>query len=110
MERRTQEKQAVQGSISAHSACNWNFLWKHQVPSKIKRFCWHVLTDSLPTRPNLVRRHISEIDVFPDCMENVESVIHVFRDCHYARQFCALANVPTASLYFENMFGNCLLV
>lgn len=65
----------------------FRLLWIPAAPSNICAFTWKVLLNRIPTRMNLLRRHImpsSEVANCPVCLEAEESVDHLFILCPYA--------------------------
>lgn len=59
------------------------------------------MNDSLPLQSTLVRRHINVEDKCPVCLGTGEDALHVFRDCHFARQYWAIANIPMFTLHYN---------
>ncbi|KAK4434576.1 hypothetical protein Salat_0620400 [Sesamum alatum] len=45
---------------------NWNFLWKHDLPPKLKLFIWKACNNALPTVINLTKRRCLEEGRCPD--------------------------------------------
>ncbi|KAL4610409.1 hypothetical protein ACB092_08G047800 [Castanea dentata] len=54
----------------------WKKIWKVQVPNKIRHFLWRAAKDSLPTKQNLVARHIPVGNICDGCGDHSESVLH----------------------------------
>lgn len=54
----------------------------------------------MPTGSELNRRHIEVNETCGVCNHGTENLLHVLRDCDFSRQFWALANFPTAAIYF----------
>lgn len=73
--------------IYIRGASVWKLLWKLDVPPKIRVFWWRVLHNSLPSKPELTRRHISKESYCEMCGEPDESLFHVFFDCPVAKRF-----------------------
>jgi hypothetical protein len=67
---------------SLHSFA-FKFIWKSGVPSKVSAFSWQLLLDRVPTRDNLRRRGVLNMDDSrcPLCNEEVETTCHVFLHC-----------------------------
>ncbi|RHN59920.1 putative reverse transcriptase zinc-binding domain-containing protein [Medicago truncatula] len=59
------------------------FLWNRDVPLKVVLFAWRLLRDRLPTKDNLIRRHVMGIDdqFCVGCGE-VETSSHLFLHCN----------------------------
>lgn len=70
---------------------NWDFVWSLRLPSKIKKFAWRLLKGALPDFVSLKHRNMDVVLNFPvwDCGD--ETILHVFRDCHFARIVWALS-------------------
>ncbi|CAL1358444.1 unnamed protein product [Linum trigynum] len=65
---------------------NWKTVWKWQGPAKIRYFLWLATRGRLLTNSERKRRHLSNSDKCSNCEDEVESVVHVIRDCGLARQ------------------------
>ena len=59
----------------------WKKLWKIQVPHKIRHFIWRAACDILPTKVNLVHRHVILEGGCEKCGDNLESLLHLCREC-----------------------------
>jgi hypothetical protein len=64
----------------------FKFIWKCGVPSKVSAFAWQLLLDRLPTRDNLRRRGVVNVEGSrcPYCLAEVESATHLFLHCRLA--------------------------
>lgn len=51
---------------------------------------------------NLAKRNMPIDTVCPLCNESDETILHVFRTCHFTRLFWALSDIPSAALYGYN--------
>ncbi|XP_040372858.1 uncharacterized protein LOC112194030 [Rosa chinensis] len=81
------------GSFSVKSAYNiffedyeqmhspWKFIWKMQVPPKLKTFLWVLCHGKLLTNAHRVKRNLTDDDTCPICRCNSESLSHLFKDC-----------------------------
>jgi hypothetical protein len=65
------------------------FIWKSGVPSKVSAFSWQLLLDRVPTRDNLRRRGVINVEnsLCPLCLEEVEMACHLFLHCRIAAGF-----------------------
>ncbi|XP_075663071.1 uncharacterized protein LOC142632579 [Castanea sativa] len=80
------ENQALPSSSTPNGVGSvWKKIWKVQVPHKIKHFLWHAAKDSLPTKQNLVARHIPIGNVCNGCGDHSESVMHALWLCDKVR-------------------------
>jgi len=58
-------------------------LWNIKIPPRALVFTWRLLWDRLPTKDNLIRRHVSiENDLCPFCQNKAEFASHLFFLCH----------------------------
>ncbi|XP_050238375.1 uncharacterized protein LOC126687864 [Mercurialis annua] len=63
----------------------WKAIWKVKVMPKIKHFIWRALKDILPCFQVLKDRGIHVDDICPRCGAEGESIIHVLKDCSWAK-------------------------
>ena len=64
-----------------------NTTWDKSFPHKVNIFLWHLKLDRLPHRLNLSSRGIEIPKIFcPSCNGNVESNVHIFFDCAFAKE------------------------
>ena len=63
----------------------WRKLWKLHIPNEIKVFVWRALHDILPTRENLVCRHIVEDSTYELYKRGYDSVLHILWECSVAQ-------------------------
>ena len=76
------ENQSLPSSFAPNGVGSmWKKIWKVQVPHKIRHFLWCATKDSLPTKQNLVARHIPFGNVCDGCGDHSESVMHVLWLC-----------------------------
>jgi hypothetical protein len=64
-----------------------NDVWHKVVPSKVSLFAWRLLQDRIPTRSNLVRRHVLQLtdNVCVGGCGSSETVDHLFIGCDVFR-------------------------
>ena len=58
-------------------------VWQKQVPSKVSVFAWRLLRNRLPTKDNLVCRHVlhhDDMSCIGDC-DSFETTFHLIFDC-----------------------------
>jgi hypothetical protein len=65
------------GARSSEEQIWWKKVWKLDVPPKICIFWWRVMQDYLPTKAELMRRHVAREDHCETCGERSESLYHV---------------------------------
>ena len=65
--------------------CPIGRLWKARMPQCIKMLLWRIGANAIPTRKNLQRKmqHIDPSCIL--CSAEVESCVHLFFECHFAR-------------------------
>ena len=68
----------------------WKNLWKARLPERLKMLLWRIEANVIPTRENLQRRiqHIDSACIFFNA--EVESSIHLFLECHFAKALRAV--------------------
>ncbi|KAL0017468.1 hypothetical protein SO802_004537 [Lithocarpus litseifolius] len=64
----------------------WKKLWKIQIPHKIRHFIWRAANDILPTKANLVHRHVILEGDCEECGDNLESLLHLCWECPKAHE------------------------
>lgn len=101
MKLRQKQEENETGASSRPVQRNWNFVWSLKVPNKVRLFLCRVLHNSLPTNSELQRRHLFDENLCGICGQQGETILHLFRDCHFARQYWAISNFPTASIYWD---------
>lgn len=69
----------------AQDLSHWKDLWKARLPERVKMLLWRIGANAIPTRENLQRRtqHIDPSYIL--CSAEVESCVHLFFECHFAR-------------------------
>ena len=65
---------------------NWKTFRKLKVPPKIKLFLWKACMDCLLTRTRLRSRGMKLNDACVTCDAALESLMHIFTDCNFARE------------------------
>ena len=80
------ENQSLPSSFASNGDGSvWKKIWKVWVPHKIRHFLWRATKDSLPTKQNLVARHIPVGNVCDGCGDHSESVMHALWLCDQVR-------------------------
>ena len=76
-----------------HPTPTWHFnwIWKLDVPPKIRIFLWQLLHNALPLRDNLYRRGLQIDRVCPLCTGDPENNDHLFWECPSTNQLWILA-------------------
>ncbi|KAK4841625.1 hypothetical protein QYF36_007708 [Acer negundo] len=63
----------------------WKFLWRMQIPSKVKLFIWHACNNWIPSWYNLLRRKVPINSGFPLYDWRTESTMHALWCCPLLR-------------------------
>ncbi|KAK6140636.1 hypothetical protein DH2020_025620 [Rehmannia glutinosa] len=79
----------------------WKKLWTLKIPGRIAHFSWRLLTDTLPTTHNFLRRHIPSSTHFPLCEAEDSPHSHLFFLCPFAHQVWALSGLADLILLFQ---------
>ena len=69
------------GSRHDDKDLNWFLTWRWKGPQAICVFIWTVLHDRLKTKRELMRRHLVSNGYCDRCGLDLESTLHVLRDC-----------------------------
>ncbi|KAL5798209.1 hypothetical protein ACOSQ2_003029 [Xanthoceras sorbifolium] len=68
-------------SDSSGGVAWWNFLWKLQLPSKIKLFIWKVFNGWLPTKRNLIAHRVPINPLCSRCQLSNETTMYALWSC-----------------------------
>lgn len=71
----------------------WKFVWQLQVPNKIRSFVWRACRDILPTKSNLMQRHILQENICEACGLEVEDSGHLFWRCSKTQEVWAVSGL-----------------
>ncbi|KAK6130463.1 hypothetical protein DH2020_035801 [Rehmannia glutinosa] len=102
----------VVGNTSSGTSKVWKKLWNLAMPTRISHFAWRLLTDSLPTPYNLLRRHLQSDANCPLCHSTDISDTHIFFHCPLAQQVWYISGIselvyqfqqPSMSLWFRDL-------
>ncbi|KAF7826982.1 hypothetical protein G2W53_018146 [Senna tora] len=115
----------IKGEQDLEDVDVWKKIWKWKGPEKIKYFMWLCVKDRVLTNVNRRRRNLSLSDLCPRCRVCSESVLHMVRDCNYARNVwlrlvrpnmwprffnCFMIRLVTAVEWLETVRANSLRV
>ena len=59
----------------------WKAIWRMNVPNRVKSLVWRAGRNALPTRMNMVRRHILTNAMCPKCKVQLEETLHALWSC-----------------------------
>ena len=65
----------------SHPDWPFRWIWKIDVMPKIQIFIWQIFHYAIPVRGVLFRRSLNIDPVFPLCLNDIESMDHLFLDC-----------------------------
>ena len=80
-----------------------DWIWKAFTIPKIKCFVWQCLCKSIPISIVLAARGMEVSPVCQLCREDSESILHVLRDCHVARNLWNSLSPPMAASIFSGL-------
>ena len=52
----------------------WKGIWNLRVPNRVKTLLWSVGSDSLPSKANLMKQRVVNVDLYPGCKLKSETV------------------------------------
>ncbi|KAM2264676.1 hypothetical protein ACFXTI_040812 [Malus domestica] len=84
----------------------WKHLWKLKLPPKILHFIWRLGNELIPTRERLQFRRMTENIRCWHCQGEIETTIHVVRDCLLSKQVLSSVGIPM--LVTEISYGSTL--
>ncbi|KAG5230022.1 ribonuclease protein [Salix suchowensis] len=65
----------------------WQFLWKLKIPPKVKTFLWALCHKKILTNAQRHKRGFTLNEACLRCSHSVESIEHLFKDCHVTHSF-----------------------
>ncbi|GAV64391.1 zf-RVT domain-containing protein, partial [Cephalotus follicularis] len=71
---------------SRYSSLSFKCLWSLYVLPHNKSFLWLAAIDRMSSRNLLKAQSIIKEDECPECNSQLESVLHVLRDCHHSKR------------------------
>ncbi|KAK9998309.1 hypothetical protein SO802_017912 [Lithocarpus litseifolius] len=78
------------------------WVWKVDTLSRIKSFMWQCLHNNIGVGDCLFKRHLSELDRCPNCLREVETIVHRLRDYEMAKTTWTSLGVWPNSNFFED--------
>ncbi|KAH7861063.1 hypothetical protein Vadar_021190 [Vaccinium darrowii] len=63
----------------------WNELWSLPTTGKIKHFLWKACHNIIPVKEVLFKRKITRDPICPMCLNESETLIHLFTQCKFAQ-------------------------
>ncbi|KAM6599952.1 hypothetical protein CsatA_019561 [Cannabis sativa] len=83
----------------------WKIAWNINVPPKVLHFLWRSLSETLPTKVQLVSRHVPLDLRCPMCNFEDESIVHLLIECSFA-QSCWHRSSLSANVLLGGKFSN----
>lgn len=65
---------------------DWKWVWKLQVPEKVRYFIWLCLHEALPINATRFNRHLATSASCSHCSSTFEDSLHALRDCRHSRE------------------------
>ncbi|KAL0355208.1 UNVERIFIED_CONTAM: hypothetical protein Sradi_3967700 [Sesamum radiatum] len=75
-----------------------NYYEQARIPNKVKVFVWRAIRNILPSMSNLQKRKMLEVADCPLCGYGIETLIHTFLRCTFARKDHSSMKAPSAQL------------
>lgn len=94
---------ALIGDQPAHNKKEWAFLWKMDVPPKVKSFMWRAYANCLPTADLLRVRRVNCNSICSLCHSSDECNLHLFAHCPLAMQCWNYANILPSNLGIDSI-------
>ncbi|KAK9992106.1 hypothetical protein SO802_027091 [Lithocarpus litseifolius] len=93
----------------------WKRIWRIPVPHKIRHFTWRACREILPTKANLKRQKVVDMDVCEECNNGLENSGHLFWSCQRARQIWQCTKLrfafePTAISSFFDLIWHLMMI
>lgn len=63
----------------------WNLICTARAPQRVCVFLWHLWHDRLLSNMERCRRHMTDDGFCPLCNVGLETALHTFRDCAFAK-------------------------
>lgn len=89
------------GIVQCHG---WNKIWSLLIPHKVKIFIWRFCRNLVPVRSRLSSKGIRLPITCPMCNADVEHLLHLFFDCHFAVQCWNYVGLVYDMRQVENAF------
>ncbi|CAN1797547.1 Putative ribonuclease H protein At1g65750 [Linum perenne] len=72
----------------------WKWIWRMNIPPKLKFFSWKVCAELLPTKANLFKRRCSPTPICQCCNEFDETSFHLLFGCAKTKELWSDINPP----------------
>ena len=71
----------------------WKYLWRINIPHKVKHFAWCACKEILPTKENLKRRKVIENSWCDSCLAHEETTGHLFWSCSHTQEIWTISKL-----------------
>ena len=85
----------------------WKKLWKLSIPPKVTNFMWRTLWGVLPTADALRSRMVQMDPTCPVCLQERESIHHLFLRCRLAKECWILTPLPIPGVHDSKTLWIC---
>lgn len=90
----------------------WNYIWKAEVPGKVKLCVWKACRNILPTHSNLEKKGVALNNTCVFCSSSLELALHVSIACSFAQTVFLSSKLPlgprmAGSHLFSDWFSHC---
>ncbi|GLT41648.1 hypothetical protein SLA2020_156950 [Shorea laevis] len=85
--------------IPAHLDGSWHWIWKLQCAERIRIFAWLLVRGRLLTNSVRFARHMASSPTYPRCESSDETIIHLLRDCYYAKIVWGLLGFASSEFF-----------
>lgn len=82
----------------------WRKVWRVKAPPKVLNLIWRALSNSLPTKSQLVQKFVPILNTCPFCNTEEETTMHVLVTCPVAKQ-CWVGLLPVNQVNDGTDFG-----
>uniref|UniRef100_A0A803Q3L9 Reverse transcriptase zinc-binding domain-containing protein n=1 Tax=Cannabis sativa TaxID=3483 RepID=A0A803Q3L9_CANSA len=92
---------------SSNSSGLWRDVWSLKIPPKVKEMLWRTLSNCLPTRAQLIHRHVPIDSSCPRCNREAESIAHCIVGCNFVSacwRFSGLSHDSIGNSSFGDWF------
>ena len=84
-------------TLPNHNLALWKKIWSIKLPPKVKNFLWRVCSHCLPTKDRLIQRKLNVDPTCPVCATEMETSLHVFTQCRFAKNYWLAAQLSQPS-------------
>ncbi|KAM7280318.1 hypothetical protein ACFE04_007452 [Oxalis oulophora] len=82
----------------------WKKIWDISLPPQIRFFAWRLCNDTLPLKPNLLKKGMCVPSNCDICLDHEENSLHLFLNCLWSRGMWNILNLNSVMDYTGNSF------